>query len=142
MTGILPETCSKQKARLAGQSPLTRKKEKEQSTNKQTMRIKHLFIGALLFLATGATAQNEMAGMPPAPVDAAVKVGHLDNGLTYYIRKNNYPAGKVNFYIAQKVGAIQERDDQDGLAHLLEHMAFNGSCLLYTSDAADDSTEV
>lgn len=134
MTGILPETCSKQKARLAGQSPLTRKKEKEQSTNKQTMRIKHLFIGALLFLATGATAQNEMAGMPPAPVDAAVKVGRLDNGLTYYIRKNNYPAGKVNFYIAQKVGAIQERDDQDGLAHLLEHMAFNGS-----THFADDS---
>ena len=65
--------------------------------------------------------------MPKAPVDAAVKIGHLDNGLTYYIRKNNYPEGKVNFYIAHKVGAIQELDNQDGLAHLLEHMAFNGS---------------
>ena len=68
-----------------------------------------------------------MADMPKAPVDAAVKIGHLDNGLTYYIRKNNYPEGKVNFYIAHKVGAIQELDNQDGLAHLLEHMAFNGS---------------
>ena len=84
-------------------------------------------MAALVLFATSATAQNEMADMPKAPVDEAVKVGHLDNGLTYYIRKNNYPEGKVNFYIAHKVGAVQERDDQDGLAHLLEHMAFNGS---------------
>lgn len=91
------------------------------------MRIRNIFMAALVLFATSATAQNEMADMPKAPVDEAVKVGHLDNGLTYYIRKNNYPEGKVNFYIAHKVGAVQERDDQDGLAHLLEHMAFNGS---------------
>ena len=84
-------------------------------------------MAAFLLLATTAMAQNEMDEMSKAPVDEAVKVGHLDNGLTYYIRKNNYPEVKVNFYIAHKVGAIQERDDQDGLAHLLEHMAFNGS---------------
>ena len=81
------------------------------------MRIRNIFMAALVLFATSATAQNEMADMPKAPVDEAVKVGHLDNGLTYYIRKNNYPEGKVNFYIAHKVGAVQERDDQDGLAH-------------------------
>ena len=91
------------------------------------MKIKNIFMAAFLLLAATAMAQNEMDEMSKAPVDEAVKVGRLDNGLTYYIRKNNYPEGKVNFYIAHKVGAIQERDDQDGLAHLLEHMAFNGS---------------
>lgn len=90
------------------------------------MKIKHLLVAALLVFAGGASAQGTDQ-MPMMPVDSAVVVGHLDNGLTYYIRHNNYPAGKVNFYIAQKVGAIQEEDSQDGLAHFLEHMAFNGS---------------
>ena len=53
------------------------------------MRIRNIFMAALVLFATSATAQNEMADMPKAPVDEAVKVGHLDNGLTYYIRKNN-----------------------------------------------------
>ena len=65
--------------------------------------------------------------MPPIPVDKNVKMGKLDNGLTYYIRKNNWPENMANFYIAQRVGSIQENDDQRGLAHFLEHMAFNGS---------------
>ena len=59
--------------------------------------------------------------------DAAYRIGKLDNGLTYYIRHNNYPEHLANFYIAQRVGSIQEEDDQRGLAHFLEHMAFNGS---------------
>lgn len=59
--------------------------------------------------------------------DAAYRIGKLDNGLTYYIRHNNYPEHLANFYIAQRVGSIQENDDQRGLAHFLEHMAFNGS---------------
>lgn len=65
--------------------------------------------------------------LPPIPVDPAVKTGKLSNGLTYYIRNNGYPEHRVNFYIAQRVGSIQENDDQRGLAHFLEHMAFNGS---------------
>ncbi len=65
--------------------------------------------------------------MPPIPVDDAVRIGKLDNGLTYYIRHNDYPEHRVNFYIAQRVGTMQEDDNQQGLAHFLEHMAFNGS---------------
>ena len=95
------------------------------------MKIKHLLVAALLVSASPVLAQedNEAQGavMPPLPADTAVVTGRLDNGLTYYIRHNNYPEGKVNFYIAQRVGAVQEEDDQDGLAHFLEHMAFNGS---------------
>ena len=61
------------------------------------------------------------------PLDPAVRVGKLDNGLTYYIRHNEKPKGQASFYIYHDVGAIQEEDDQQGLAHFLEHMAFNGS---------------
>lgn len=61
------------------------------------------------------------------PVDAEVRYGKLDNGLTYYIRHNDQPENRADFYIAQKVGSMQEEDSQAGLAHFLEHMAFNGT---------------
>ena len=73
-------------------------------------------------------AQDVASAMTiPIPVDQDVRIGKLDNGLTYYIRHNEYPANVANFYIAQRVGSINEDDDQRGLAHFLEHMAFNGS---------------
>ena len=78
---------------------------------------------SLFFVLTGAVAQE----LPPIPVDPDVRIGKLDNGLTYYIRHNEYPEKVANFYIAQRVGSIQEDDSQRGLAHFLEHMAFNGS---------------
>ena len=61
------------------------------------------------------------------PVDPAVRVGKLENGLTYYIRHNEYPKQRAEFHIAQAVGATMEEDHQNGLAHFLEHMAFNGT---------------
>ena len=63
----------------------------------------------------------------PLPVEKDVRIGHLDNGLTYYIRHNEYPKQRCEFHIAQAVGAVLEEDDQNGLAHFLEHMAFNGT---------------
>ncbi len=61
------------------------------------------------------------------PIDKNVRYGKLANGLTYYIRHNALPEKRAGFYIAQKVGSMQEDDSQLGLAHFLEHMAFNGS---------------
>ena len=61
------------------------------------------------------------------PLDPNVRMGKLENGLTYYIRKNAKPAERADFYIAQKVGSIQEEPAQRGLAHFLEHMCFNGT---------------
>ncbi|MDC3162512.1 insulinase family protein, partial [Candidatus Pelagibacter sp.] len=61
------------------------------------------------------------------PIDPTVKYGKLDNGLTYYIRKNNTPKNKVYLKLVIKAGSLMEEDHQQGLAHLLEHMAFNGS---------------
>lgn len=60
-------------------------------------------------------------------IDPEVRYGKLDNGLTYYIRHNEQPKQRCEFHIAQAVGAILEEDHQNGLAHFLEHMAFNGT---------------
>jgi zinc protease len=61
------------------------------------------------------------------PLDSAVKVGKLPNGFTYYIRKNIEPKNRVTMYLANKVGSVLENDDQQGLAHFMEHMSFNGT---------------
>ena len=61
------------------------------------------------------------------PMDPAVRYGKLDNGLTYYICPNEGATGKAEFYIVQRVGSILEEEHQRGLAHFLEHMAFNGT---------------
>ena len=79
----------------------------------------------LLLLVTTMVAFAQQN--PPLPVDPKVRTGKLDNGLTYYIRQNNLPENRADFYIAQKVGSMQEEDNQAGLAHFLEHMAFNGT---------------
>ena len=81
------------------------------------------FAAAMMVMAAPAVAQQ----MPPIPVDPDVRIGKLDNGLTYYIRHNDYKKDRADFYIAQKVGSILEEDDQRGLAHFLEHMCFNGT---------------
>ena len=86
--------------------------------------MKRLLITAvgMLMAFTAATAQNA-----PIPLDPEVRHGKLANGMTYYVRHNEKPKGQADFYILHDVGAIQEGDDQQGLAHFLEHMAFNGT---------------
>ena len=86
--------------------------------------MKKLILSTLvLVLSLTAIAQQPQI----LPIDSAVRVGKLENGLTYYIRHNEYPKQRAEFHIAQAVGAILEEDHQNGLAHFLEHMAFNGT---------------
>src|SRR5699024_228624 len=85
-----------------------------------------LSVGAAAFLSM-SNAQAKLNPMEPIPADKEVRMGKLDNGLTYYIRHNEKPNGQASFYILHDVGAIQEADNQQGLAHFLEHMAFNGT---------------
>ena len=84
-----------------------------------------MVIAAIMGVTYAAQAQMDMQQQLPA--DPAVRKGVLENGLTYYIRHNEKPKGMAEFYILHDVGAIQEGDNQQGLAHFLEHMAFNGT---------------
>ena len=92
----------------------------------QTMKRISLLISAFLLFLGNLHAQM-MPQFPTIPNDTETRVGKLDNGLTYYLRHNEKPEHVADFYIAQRVGSLQEDDSQRGLAHFLEHMAFNGS---------------
>jgi zinc protease len=87
------------------------------------------FILLVVALLTGMTisAKAQVSPDQPLPIDPNIRIGVLDNGLTYYIRHNAEPRERASFYIIQNVGALLEEDNQNGLAHFLEHMAFNGT---------------
>jgi zinc protease len=79
----------------------------------------------LLFFGSSLFAQQNLNDT--LPVDPHVKIGKLSNGLTYYIRENKKPEQKVELRLVVNAGSILENDNQQGLAHLSEHMAFNGT---------------
>ena len=85
--------------------------------------MRHKKIISLLVCLGSFTA----VGAQVLPLDSCIRKGKLDNGLTYYIRYNAQTPGQADFYIAQRVGSILEEPQQRGLAHFLEHMAFNGT---------------
>jgi zinc protease len=80
-----------------------------------------LFLSGVLLLQPFAFSQQNL------PVDDEVTIGKLDNGLTYYVRRNSKPENRVELRLAINVGSMQENDAQQGLAHFTEHMAFNGT---------------
>lgn len=86
---------------------------------------KLLFLAVAFGWATAANAQTDLK--KPIPMDPKVRYGKLPNGMTYYIRKNEEPKKRAELYLINKVGAIQEEDKENGLAHFTEHMAFNGT---------------
>ena len=84
-----------------------------------------IFLTLILFVASPVVAQVKLTDK--LPVDPRVKIGKLSNGLTYYLQKNTRPEKKVELRLVVNTGSILEDDDQRGLAHFTEHMAFNGS---------------
>lgn len=87
---------------------------------------KNLFIVSLVTALSVFSLRNS-AAQEIIPDDPLLIKGKLDNGMTYFIRHNSNPEGCADFYIIHNVGALQEEDNQNGLAHFLEHMAFNGT---------------
>ncbi len=88
--------------------------------------------GSIICAITLCVGILQLSGAtPPAPkrlpLDASVRTGQLANGMTYYIKHAANPAQRADFFIAHNVGALQEEENQNGLAHFLEHMAFNGT---------------
>ncbi len=106
------------------------------------MNKKHLlYFSAGLLIFGSASAQTKTKPQPSPknkpqtetlagsliPADPAVLIGKLPNGLTYYIRKNTEPKNRAELYLVNKAGSVLENDDQQGLAHFVEHMSFNGT---------------
>src|SRR4051812_5863497 len=98
------------------------------------MHLKPFRLAAIVALALALQGAAVAQQAPPAlnpqdmiPFDAAVRTTTLPNGLKVFIRHNEQPAKRVALRLAVKAGSINEAEDQQGLAHLIEHMAFNGS---------------
>ncbi len=84
-----------------------------------------LILVSTLLITVCINAQTDL--IRQVPLDPEIKTGKLENGLTYFIRHNKEPEKRASFYFIQDVGALLENDNQNGLAHFLEHMAFNGT---------------
>ena len=89
--------------------------------------LKSVLVLSMTLLVLQSHAAKSISDSTLIPVDPRTRIGHLENGLTYYLRHNNWPEDRACFYLCQRVGSIQETDSQRGLAHFLEHMCFNGS---------------
>ena len=105
-------------------------------------KLAEIFGSAGASAASGSTAAAggaSAAGTMPQPLvlDPAVRTGKLANGLTYYIRRNTEPKNRVDLYLVNKVGSVLESDDQQGLAHFMEHMSFNGTTHFPKNDLID-----
>ena len=92
-----------------------------------------LFVGLMVLAFIPLAQEKEISGEIQKPLtsiipsDPSVRIGKLPNGLTYYVKKNAKPEDKIEFRLAVNAGSILENEDQQGLAHFVEHMAFNGS---------------
>ena len=87
-----------------------------------------IILGVFLWvMGSGITSAQQLNMGDILPQDTSVRVGKLDNGMRYYLRHNAKSAGLADFYIVYDVGSVQEEDSQNGLAHFLEHMMFNGT---------------
>jgi len=84
-----------------------------------------LSLAGIFFLTPELNSQPDSSSLPS--VDPEIKTGKLSNGLTYYIKHNEEPRKRASFYFIQNVGALLEEGNQDGIAHFIEHLAFNGT---------------
>lgn len=81
----------------------------------------------LALTISNAWSQATVDPEAPLPVDPAIHIGALDNGVTYWIRQHATPPGKISFWLHVASGSVNEADGQEGVAHFLEHLAFNGT---------------
>ena len=104
--------------------------------------MKKLSLFFLVFLLFSTIVQSQEVQISgeldnPLPIDKNIRIGVLDNGLTYYIRKNVKPEKRVEMRLVVNAGSMQEDEDQLGIAHFVEHMAFNGTKNFEKNDIVD-----
>ena len=81
----------------------------------------------IVLMVVAVMAATAWAKEQPLPVDPELRIGRLDNGITYYIRHNEQPKGRAEFWLVQNTGSLVEEDDERGMAHFIEHVAFQGT---------------
>jgi zinc protease len=113
-------------------SPVDHSTEERVMTRRATLRalLFAAVFGATTWVAAAPQAQNPLmtaALSAPIPVDPRITVGTLPNGLRYYVRSNQAPGHRAELRLVVRAGSVLEADDQQGLAHFVEHMAFNGT---------------
>lgn len=89
--------------------------------------LRPFFAVCILVFSLALSVHSQDVLEKPIPIDDKIRIGKLDNGLTYYIRKNDKPEKRVEMRLVVKAGSALEDEDQQGLAHFVEHMAFNGT---------------
>ena len=89
--------------------------------------MKNFFLWVLCIGVNLNALSQDMNTQQPLPQDESIKKGVLENGMTYYIHSTTVTKDVASYYIIQNVGSVLEKDNQQGLAHFLEHMAFNGT---------------
>ena len=94
---------------------------------KRIQKLSFLILLLGLYIAPVFSQSLDLGLTVKLPVDSHVVIGRLPNGITYYIRKNDNPKNRVELKLAVNAGSVCEDDDQQGLAHFCEHMAFNGT---------------
>src|SRR5215475_7406633 len=95
-------------------------------SNRKPLQLIVLIVATAVGLS--AAPQAPQAGLDqPIPIEPAISVGHLSNGVQYYVRANKKPEKRAELRLVVKAGSVLEEDDQQGLAHFIEHMAFNGT---------------
>lgn len=111
--------------------------ESQKTATEETKEVAMEETKAEVMIAEDAPMSVKEPKLKPIPVDPDIRTGQLDNGLKYIIRKNTKPEQRAELRLTLNAGAIQEDDDQQGLAHFVEHMAFNGSANFKKSELVD-----
>jgi len=89
--------------------------------------MKNILVTILLTLISISVTSQKLNIKNPLPIDKSIRKGVLENGMTYYLHSTDVTKNVASYYIIQNVGSVLENDNQQGLAHFLEHMAFNGT---------------
>ncbi len=107
-------------------------------TNLNNLPLVKLFLKVLVFVAVIFNVHAAEIDLNKIlPMDNKITYGKLDNGVTYYVKNNQIPKNKAYVELVIKAGSLHENDDQQGLAHLLEHMAFNGTSKSFPKNKID-----
>jgi zinc protease len=88
---------------------------------------KYVFVIGIWILLFSGRSGSDLNLKDPVPADPAIKIGRLENGLTYYVKKNAKPEKRIELRLVVNAGSICESDNEQGLAHFTEHMSFNGT---------------